>query len=120
MTLNRIPWISGLISPHLAVSVKRKVEAARGASGEIVQPWDGKTVQDLHREYSNIFRYGNRNAASHLWSSFLLDRAPFMSAKRLEKLATGYCAISGSPVTPMPQTRYKMNLDRVDGTGKQM
>ena len=29
----------------------------------------------IHREYGNIFKYGNRNAASHLWSSFLLDRA---------------------------------------------
>lgn len=108
-----------LILAHLVVSVKREVEAVRGASGELVQPWDGKTVQDLHREYGNIFKHGNRNAASHLWSSFLLDRAPFMSAKRLEKLAAGYCAVSGSPVTPMPQTRYKMSLDRVDGHGKQ-
>mmetsp|Transcript_44071 Transcript_44071/g.80784 ORF Transcript_44071/g.80784 Transcript_44071/m.80784 type:complete len:366 (-) Transcript_44071:132-1229(-) len=109
-----------LISAQLAASVKREVQAVRGASGEIVQPWDGKSVQDLHREYGNIFKHGNRNAASHLWSSFLLDRAPFMSAKKLEKLAAGYCAVSGSPVTPMSQTRYKMSLDRVDGSGKQV
>jgi len=25
-------------------------------------------VQDLWNEYQNIFKYGNRNAASHLWS----------------------------------------------------
>jgi len=43
-----------------------------------------------------------------------------MSARRLEKLAAGYCAVSGSPVTPMEQTRYKMKLDRVDGSGKQV
>jgi len=113
-------FLTCIASTLKAASVKREVEAVRGASGEIVQPWDGKTVQDLHREYGNIFKHGNRNAASHLWSSFLLDRAPFMSTKRLERLAGGYCAVSGSPVTPMSQTRYKMSLDRVDGSGKQV
>lgn len=101
-------------------SVKRSVQARRNAFGEVVEPWEGKDVQALHREYSNIFRHGNRNAASHLWSSFLIDRAPFMSAKRFEKLSTGYCAVSGSPVTPMDQTRYKMKLQRVDGMGTQI
>lgn len=101
-------------------SVKRSVQARRNAFGDIVEPWDGKDVKDLHREYSNIFRHGNRNAASHLWSSFLIDRAPFMSSKRFEKLSAGYCAVSGSPVTPMAQTRYKMKLERVDGMGSQV
>ena len=27
--------------------------------------WTGTTVMDLHNQYSNIFRFGNRNAASH-------------------------------------------------------
>ncbi|EJK65467.1 hypothetical protein THAOC_13663 [Thalassiosira oceanica] len=27
-------------------------------------------VDDLHKEYYNIFQYGNRNAASHLWVHF--------------------------------------------------
>jgi len=85
----------------------------------MVQPWAGKTVRDLHQEYGNIFKHGNRNAASHLWSTFLMDRAPFMSAKRFETLSGGYCAVSGSPTTPMDQTRYQMRLDRVDGSGKQ-
>jgi len=101
-------------------SVKRSVQARRNAFGEVVEPWEGKDVQALHQEYSNIFKHGNRNAASHLWSSFLIDRAPFMSAKRFEKLSAGYCAVSGSPVTPMAQTRYKMKLKRVDGMGTQM
>lgn len=118
--MNGLPLIIVLISQRIAASVKREVEAVRGVSGELVQPWDGKTVRDLHNEYGNIFKHGNRNAASHLWSSFLLDRAPFMSAKRLDKLSAGYCAVSGSPVTPMAQTRYKMSLDRVDGSGKQV
>lgn len=48
-----------------------------------------------------------------------MDRAPFMPAKRFESLSGGYCAVSGSPTTPMDQTRYQMRLDRVDGSGKQ-
>jgi len=104
----------------LAEAVKRNVPARRNTNGEIVEPWDGKDVKALHREYGNIFKHGNRNAASHLWSSFLIDRAPFMSPARFEKLSTGFCAVSGSPVTPMSQTRYKMKLERVDGSGKQL
>jgi hypothetical protein len=101
-------------------SVKRQVQARYNSRGEIVEPWDGKNVQDLHREYSNVFRHGNRNAASHLWSSFLIDRAAFMPRKRFEKISSGFCAVSGSPVTPMSQTRYKMKLQRVDGAGDQI
>merc|ERR1712037_913266 len=58
---------------------------------------------------------GNRNAASHLWSSFLLQRSQQMTPERLETLFTGFCAVSGSPVSPSPHSRYKMVLDRVDG-----
>lgn len=101
-----------------ASKVQRQVRAHRNARGEIVEPWDGKNVQDLHREYSNIFRHGNRNAASHLWSSFLIDRALFMPEKRFRQLSGGYCAVSGSPVGPGDPTRYRLKLERVDGTGK--
>jgi len=100
--------------------VKRHVQARRNAVGEMIEPWDGQKVADLHREYGNIFKHGNRNAASHLWSSFLMDRAPFMTDKRFRHLSGGYCAVSGSPVTPMDQTKYKMRLDSVDGSGKQV
>merc|ERR1712187_351069 len=90
------------------------------SSGKAVaKPWGGATstsVRSLHNEYGNIFKYGNRNAASHLWSSFLLDRSSQMTPDRLETLFTGFCAVSGSPVSPRPHSRYKMLLDRVDGT----
>ncbi|KAH8046511.1 hypothetical protein JL720_16374 [Aureococcus anophagefferens] len=33
------------------------------------------TLYDLRNEYGNIFKHGNRNAASHRWATFLLDRA---------------------------------------------
>jgi len=100
-------------------SVRRPVQVHRTSSGEVLQPWEGKTVRDLHNEYNNIFRHGNRNAASHLWSTFLIDRAVFMPAKRFRSLSAGYCAVSGSPVGPSDATRYKMRLDHVDGSGKQ-
>ena len=51
-------------------------------------PWSGANgnVEDLHREYNNIFRYGNRNAASHLWATFLLERAPQMTDAKLQEV----------------------------------
>ena len=72
-------------------------------------------VQDLHREYNNIFRHGNRNAASHLWASFLLNHAPSMSTERLELMFSGFCAVSGSPVQPSDYTRYRLTLPLVAG-----
>ena len=100
-------------------ALQQQVRAHRSeVSGELVTPWRGSTVRELHAEYSNIFRHGNRNAASHLWTTFLLDRAPFLSSKTLLHLASGYCAISGSPVHPSPSTRYRMSLERVDGSGR--
>ena len=74
----------------------------------------------MHAECApgKIFKHGNRNAASHLWSAYLIDRAPFLPKAAFLKLAAGYCAVSGSPVTPADYTRYRMRLPRVDGTGK--
>merc|ERR1712178_37835 len=71
-----------------------------------------------HREYGNIFKYGNRNAAPHLWSSFIIDRAPQMTHTRFETLSAGYCAVSGSPVTAHDHTRYLLRLESVEGNGK--
>lgn len=46
----------------------------------------------------NIFKYGNRNAASHLWSSFLLDRSWNFDTDTMHLMFSSYCAVSGSPV----------------------
>ena len=75
----------------------------------------GTRVQDLHREYGRIFRHGNRNAASHLWASFLLDRAAGMTHERFVDLFKGFCAVSGSPVTPSDYKRYRLTLPHVVG-----
>jgi len=84
------------------------------------EPWPPATsasvsVQDLHREYPNIFRHGNRNAASHLWATFLLDRSRQMTWERLEFMFTGFCAVSGSPVRPTDYSRYELTLPRAGG-----
>ena len=103
----------------LPLALKRHVQVHHSeVSGEMIMPWHASTVAELHNEYSNIFRFGNRNAASHLWTTFLLDRALFLPAKTLLHLASGYCAISGSPISPSKATRYRMHLERVDGSGK--
>lgn len=86
----------------------------------VVPAWSPATsptasVQDLHREYHNIFRHGNRNAASHLWVTFLLQRAPQMTWERLMLFFSGFCAISGSPVRPSDYHRYRMTLPSVTG-----
>ena len=81
---------------------------------QIQKSWEGQTVRDLHREYNNIFRYGNRNAASHLWSTFLLERSESMTKKKLEYMFSGFCAVSGSPVNPTQYNRYGLTLNTVD------
>jgi len=88
------------------------------ATDALVPTWHGQSARDLHSEYYNIFKHGNRNAASHLWSSFLLQRSPQMSRSRFETLSAGYCAVSGSPVTPHDHTRYLLRLPSVEGNGK--
>jgi len=57
------------------------------------------TVSELHGKYNEIFhRSGNRNAASHLWASYILDRSTSLSAEEIRNLFGGFCPISGSPV----------------------
>mmetsp|Transcript_74102 Transcript_74102/g.217454 ORF Transcript_74102/g.217454 Transcript_74102/m.217454 type:complete len:273 (+) Transcript_74102:25-843(+) len=77
--------------------------------------WNGEDVRELHQQYYNIFRHGNRNAASHLWSKFLLDRSREMSREKLAYMFSGFCAVSGSPVQPQDRTRYRLTLDKVGG-----
>ena len=99
----------------LATASVMLLAATVRAEYKVVDQWNGRTVTDLHREYGNIFKYGNRNAASHLWSTFILERARQMPPKRLKRLFSGFCAISGSPVTPNDYNRYRLTLSKVDG-----
>jgi hypothetical protein len=84
---------------------------SRRRSKEVIIPWKGQSVRDLHREYSNIFKYGNRNAASHRWSTFLLDRARnSFTLNTLKYMFSGFCAVSGSPISPSDYNRYGLEL----------
>merc|ERR1719440_2135755 len=84
---------------------------------DVVSTWNGNTVRDLHQEYYNIFKHGNRNAASHLWSTFLLERSHTMTVKKLKRMFSGFCAVSGSPVNPHDYNRYGLKLQKVSPTG---
>merc|ERR1740133_90111 len=85
------------------------------SSLQVAKPWSGTTIQDLHREYGNIFKFGNRNAASHLWSTFLLERSEQLTAARLELMFSGFCAVSGLTVRPNDYNRYGLSLPNVGG-----
>ena len=108
-----------------AVFVKGRDDSPTGDSyaveeQHIIPPWppatsDNPSVRDLHNEYNNIFRRGNRNAASHLWSTFLLDRAPQTTFQRLEFFFRAFCAISGSPVRPSDYNHYRLTLTKLGG-----
>ena len=82
-------------------------------------PWPAAVngnVRDLHREYSNIFKFGNRNAASHKWSSFILERSNQFTLEKLKEMFSGFCAVSGSPVQPSDYNRYRLSLPLVKGS----
>ena len=92
------PMALALLIMLMGVSVECNSIVRSNAASPPVPTWHGHSARDLHKEYYTIFKHGNRNAASHLWSAFLLARSPQMTAARFEELSTGYCAVSGSPV----------------------
>jgi len=86
-------------------------------SADAVEPWKGgkPSVQDLWDEYTTIFPNQNRNAASHRWAHFILERSAGLDVAVITQLFRGFCAVSGSPVTPSSQKRYKYTLPRISG-----
>lgn len=70
--------------------------------------------RQLHDQYYEIFRYGNRNAASHRWVTYILERAALLSDATLEVLFSSFCAVSGSPLSPSDYKRYRLHLARAD------
>lgn len=77
-------------------------------SGKI--SWTGKRSKDLWDQYDKIFKSYNRNAASHLWASFLLDRSESMDADNFTFMFQSFCPVSGSPVSPSDMKRYGMEV----------
>lgn len=86
----------------------------------LTAPWAASqslnTIEDLTSKYETIFPSGNRNAASHLWASFILARAGQLSKATVETLFRGFCPVSGSPLPDVPHTRYHSTLHRTDGS----
>ena len=76
------------------------------------------TIEDMHRSYASIFPTGNRNAASHRWASWILSRSGELSADSLATLFTGFCPVSGSPVSPTSFNTYHYSLPLLASPGK--
>ena len=71
---------------------------------QVLEVWGGNTVDALHDEYYDIFpKSNNRNAASHLWSSFVLRRSLQLKPSQIRELMSGFCSVSGSPVRPVSE-----------------
>ena len=71
------------------------------------------SINDLHSAYGTIFPTGNRNAASHKWSSWIIERSSTMSKEDFHTLFTGFCPVSGSPVQPSQYNTYRYSLPGV-------
>lgn len=53
---------------------------------------------ELFQKYGEIFPNNNRNAASHRWATYILERSETMTETVLRDLFAGFCPISGSPL----------------------
>jgi len=113
------PGAMGLLASLLLAAVCFTA-GGRNEVAQVQAEWSGlePSVQILGREYSRIFRTGNRNAASHLWVRFLLERSSHLTHTSLTSMFSGFCAVSGSPVRSSDYNRYRLSLDNVDGSGK--
>jgi len=97
--------MNALVIFLIALSLSQTDENAVGI------PWNGKTLMDLRNEYSTIFPHHNRNAASHRWATFLLERAGNMEKSTFEHMFSGFCPVSGSPIgNPSLRTLWKMAI----------
>lgn len=92
-----------------------KTLAAIMSSVAMVAAQQLNSVDDLAAQYGVIFKTGNRNAASHLWTSYILNRSASMPKEALSTVFRGYCPISGSPLPDVPHTQYRVSMPRVNG-----
>jgi len=84
---------------------------ASAGSSDVSIPWSGKTIKDLTQEYYNVFPNRNRNAASHRWATFLIERSRSMTKDTFEHMFSGFCPVSGSPISsPGQRTLWQMTL----------
>jgi len=72
--------------------------------------WKGKNTDDFFNEYYNIFKSRNRNAASHKWAAFLLERSLSFDEEMFTKYFASFCPVSGSIVYTNDFKRYGMTI----------
>jgi len=77
--------------------------------------WDGKTTDDFFNEYYNIFTSRNRNAASHKWAAFILERSMLFDENEFVDYFGSFCPVSGSIVYKSDMKRYGMAISHVTG-----
>jgi len=71
---------------------------------------------ELFEKYADIFPNQNRNAASHRWATYILEKSAEMTEKTLRDLFAGFCPVSGSPLAyNRPVSRWNMTLPTVSG-----
>jgi len=81
------------------------------SSDQVGIPWNGKTIMDLRQQYYNIFPHQNRNAASHRWATFLIERSRSLTKATFEHMFSGFCPVSGSPIgQPGRRTLWQMTI----------
>ena len=69
---------------------------------QVLITWGGRSIEALHDEFYSIFpKTNNRNAASHLWATFVLRRGIQLEQSEVRELMQGFCSVSGSPITPV-------------------
>lgn len=71
--------------------------------------------EDLYHSYHDVFRTANRNAASHLWVSYIANNSAAMTMDELHATVPGFCAVSGSPIFGGSNTKYRVRLRSVAG-----
>jgi len=95
----------------LLLLIASLVSSQEESQGKISIPWGGRTIADLRSEYYNIFPNRNRNAASHRWATFLIERAKSLERTTFEDMFSGFCPVSGSPIgSPSARTLWNMTL----------
>eukprot|EP00501_MAST-03F_sp_TOSAG23-6_P000281 GSMAST32.ASY1.ANO1.287.1 assembled CDS len=125
ITLFSVCFITTLLLSHssspLSLPQTRHLESVNWESDN----WGNKNATDLIslKMYRKIFPNGNRNAASHRWATFILDRANKMSRSKIEEYFRAFCPVSGSPLDPnRAGTAYKYDgsyaLTDLSGTSK--
>ena len=58
-----------------------------------------RTPDELHSQYACIFPSGNRNSASHKWSTHILHHAPQLTEEEIRSQFASFCPVSGSPIS---------------------